>query len=88
MLYGFASFDLNPALPFPKSNGLQLHLQLLPPFKGQKENAIQNSKFKKKGNASSGEYLRQFDNSTCHPYNFGKTRKIGLQQFGKSTWQK
>jgi hypothetical protein len=55
MLYGFASFDLNPALPFPKSNGLQLHLQLLPPFKGKKEKAIQNSKFKiqKKGNASS-----------------------------------
>jgi hypothetical protein len=25
---------------------------------------------------------------TWHPYNFGKTRKIGLQQFGKPTWQK
>jgi hypothetical protein len=34
------------------------------------------------------EQLQQFDKSTCHPYNFGKTRKIGLQQFGKSTWQK
>jgi hypothetical protein len=26
--------------------------------------------------------------STWHLSNFGKTRKIGLQQFGKPTWQK
>jgi hypothetical protein len=34
------------------------------------------------------EQLQQFDKPTWHPYNFGKTRKIGLQQFGKPTWQK
>jgi hypothetical protein len=34
------------------------------------------------------ERLQQFGKPTCHPYNFGKTRKIGLQQFGKPTWQK
>jgi hypothetical protein len=34
------------------------------------------------------EQLQQFGNPTWHPYNFGKTRKIGLQQFGKPTWQK
>jgi hypothetical protein len=32
--------------------------------------------------------LQQFGKPIWHPYNFGKTRKIGLQQFGKSTWQK
>jgi hypothetical protein len=32
--------------------------------------------------------LQQFGKPTWHPYNFGKTRKIGLQQFGKPTWQK
>jgi hypothetical protein len=32
--------------------------------------------------------LQQFGKPTWHPYNFGKTRKIGLQQFGKLTWQK
>jgi hypothetical protein len=30
----------------------------------------------------------EFGKPTWHPYNFGKTRKIGLQQFGKATWQK
>jgi uncharacterized membrane protein (Fun14 family) len=30
---------------------------------------------------------QQFGKPTWHPYNFGKTRKIGLQQFGKPTWQ-
>jgi hypothetical protein len=34
------------------------------------------------------EQLQQFGKPTWHPYNFGKTRKIGLQQFGKPTWQK
>jgi hypothetical protein len=34
------------------------------------------------------EQLQQFDKPTWHPYNFGKTRKIGLQQVGKPTWQK
>jgi hypothetical protein len=37
---------------------------------------------------SSLEQLQQFGKPTWHPYNFGKTRKIGLQQFGKPTWQK
>jgi hypothetical protein len=32
------------------------------------------------------EQLQQFGKSTWHPFNFGKTRKIGLQQFGKPTW--
>jgi hypothetical protein len=34
------------------------------------------------------EQLQQFGKPTWHPYNFSKTRKIGLQQFGKPTWQK
>jgi hypothetical protein len=34
------------------------------------------------------EKLQQFGKPTWHPYNFGKTRKIGLQQFGKPTWKK
>jgi hypothetical protein len=34
------------------------------------------------------EQLQHFGKPTWHLYNFGKTRKIGLQQFGKSTWQK
>jgi hypothetical protein len=34
------------------------------------------------------EQLEQFVKPTWHPFNFGKTRKIGLQQFGKPTWQK
>jgi hypothetical protein len=34
------------------------------------------------------EQLQQFSKSTWHPSNFGKTRKIGLQQFDKLTWQK
>jgi hypothetical protein len=34
------------------------------------------------------EQLQQFGKPTWHPYNFGKTRKIGLKQFGKPTWQK
>jgi hypothetical protein len=34
------------------------------------------------------EQLQQFGKPTWHPYNFGKTQKIGLQQFGKPTWQK
>jgi hypothetical protein len=34
------------------------------------------------------EQLRQFGKSSWHPSNFGKTRKIGFQQFGKPTWQK
>jgi hypothetical protein len=34
------------------------------------------------------EQLQQFGKPTWHPYNFGKTRKIGLQQFCKPTWQK
>jgi hypothetical protein len=34
------------------------------------------------------EQLQQFGKPTWHPSNFGKTRKIGLQHFGKSTWQK
>jgi hypothetical protein len=34
------------------------------------------------------EQLQQFVKPTWHPYNFGKTRKIGLQQFGKPTCQK
>jgi hypothetical protein len=34
------------------------------------------------------EQLQQFGKPTWHPYNFGKTRKIGLQQFVKPTWQK
>jgi hypothetical protein len=28
------------------------------------------------------EQLQQFGKRTWHPYNFGKIRKIGLQQFG------
>jgi hypothetical protein len=35
-----------------------------------------------------GCQLQHFGKPTWHPYNFGKTRKIGLQQFGKPTWQK
>jgi hypothetical protein len=31
------------------------------------------------------EQLQQFGKPTWHSYNFGKTRKIGLQQFGKPT---
>jgi hypothetical protein len=31
------------------------------------------------------EQLQQFGKPTWHPYNFGKTRKICLQQFGKPT---
>jgi hypothetical protein len=34
------------------------------------------------------EQFQQFGKPTWYPYNFGKTRKIGLQQFGKPTWQK
>jgi hypothetical protein len=35
------------------------------------------------------EQLQQFGKPTCHHLsNFGKTRKIGLQQFDKTTWQK
>jgi hypothetical protein len=34
------------------------------------------------------QQLQQFGKSSWHPYNFGKTRKIGFQQFGKPTWQK
>jgi hypothetical protein len=34
------------------------------------------------------EQLKQFGKSTWHLSNFGKTRKIGLQPFGKPTWQK
>jgi hypothetical protein len=34
------------------------------------------------------EQLQQFGKSAWHPFNFGKTKKIGLQQFGKPTWQK
>jgi hypothetical protein len=34
------------------------------------------------------EQLQQFDKPTWHPYNCGKTRKIGLQQFGNPTWPK
>jgi hypothetical protein len=26
--------------------------------------------------------------TTLYPYNFGKIRKNGFQQFGKPTWQK
>jgi hypothetical protein len=37
---------------------------------------------------SKQEQLQPFGKSTWHPYNFGKTRKIGLQQFDKPTWQK
>jgi hypothetical protein len=29
---------------------------------------------------------QQFGKSTWHPSNFGKTRKIGLQQIDKPTW--
>jgi hypothetical protein len=36
----------------------------------------------------SREQLQRFGKPTWHPFNFGKTRKIGLQQFGKTTWQK
>jgi len=32
------------------------------------------------------EHLQEFAISTWHPYNFGKTRKNSLQQFGKTTW--
>jgi hypothetical protein len=39
-------------------------------------------------NISHLEYLQQFDKLTWHSSNFGKTRKICLQQFGKQTWQK
>jgi hypothetical protein len=34
------------------------------------------------------EQLQQFGKSTWYPSNFGKTRKIGLQQVDKPTWQK
>jgi hypothetical protein len=34
------------------------------------------------------EQFQQFDKSIWHLSNFAKTRKIGLQQFGKPTWQK
>jgi hypothetical protein len=34
------------------------------------------------------EQLQQFGKLTWHLSNFGKTRKIGLQKFGKPTWQK
>jgi hypothetical protein len=35
-----------------------------------------------------GCVVLKFGKPTWHPYNFGKTRKIGLQQFDKPTWQK
>jgi hypothetical protein len=34
------------------------------------------------------EQLQLFGKSIWHPSNFGKTRKVTLQQFGKLTWQK
>ena len=34
------------------------------------------------------EHLQEFVISTWHPFIFEKTRKKGLQQFGKQTWQK
>jgi hypothetical protein len=37
---------------------------------------------------SLSEQLQQFGKSIWHPSNFGKTRKVALQQFGKLTWQK
>jgi hypothetical protein len=34
------------------------------------------------------EHMQQFGKLTRHPSNFGKTRKMGHQQFGRPTWQK
>jgi hypothetical protein len=57
---------------------------------GRRGYGIQKGKFDSSLNiaVSSLEQLQQFGKPTWHPYNFGKTRKIGLQQFGKPTWQK
>jgi hypothetical protein len=34
------------------------------------------------------EPMQQFGKLSWHPSNFGKIRKISLQQFGKPTWRK
>jgi hypothetical protein len=70
-----AHVSMTPPLRSHSHVAMWVHRLMVPLFRmvGHQPNCIGSAFFRK---------------SIWHPSNFGKTRKIGLQQFGKPTWQK